>query len=273
MPAATMARRRRSSAVQGALLAGAACLLILQSSSAFLGGAPQSTGRLTAFPQASAALEPVKAPAPVSTSSATGVACGVGSVALLLAYASLRSKPAARAKRRVHVTMAAQSAAAPSILLQPPQAEISSTPATQSVCLMMSEMEVKEVMPVIECQVGPAIFGAEARCLRSASVKQVARLVGGARYSKHRGFSRAGARRARRHCGARLLQSANQVLVAPQPYDLSQVRLKIQIGLAASTQVRTESGRERRNLTVNTGICTGSDARIQEKDLVEHLTR
>jgi len=267
MPAATMARRRRSSAVQGALLAGAACLLILQSSSAFLGSSPQSTGRPTGFPQASAALEPVKAPAPVSTSSATGTACGVGSVALLLAYASLRSKPAARAKSRVHVTMAAQSALAPSILLQPPQAEISSTPATQSVCLMMSEMEVKEVMPAIECQVRPACS------LRSVSTKQVARLAGGARHSKHRGSSRAGARRARRHCGARLLQSGNQVLVAPQPYDLSQVRLKIQIGLAASTQVRTESGRERRACTVTTGSCTGSDARIQEKDLVEHLTR
>lgn len=176
--------------------------------------------------------------------------------------------------------------------------------AAPSVCLMMSEMQLSQ--PVAEmapaaimvqdflqassqaylggCWAATSIAAepvGQPRSFASGSSagrrSGKARFVGGARraFSKARSGSRgafASRRAARRSCGAGLLSPAVQAPLAPS-FDPSRLRLKIQTGLSTSSSVRSEHGRESRTPAANKGTCINNDARIQEKDLGEHLRR
>jgi len=267
------------------LMLAAAVSLCLRASQAFVTGPQPSANAIptTGLRQAhtSVAAQLAALPRPASTVHASGAGAfmfGLGSLALFSA-AALRPAKAQKFGKSGKIVMAASARQVDAMIHSRPWILPEIGPVAPGECLMMSEMQLSQPVaeasqatsaPEPSCQ--PQSFG----CSTGRRAGR-ARLVGGMRCaSKTRTGSRrafAARRAARRSCGARLQIQLPQEAAEMSSFDPSRVRLKIQTGLATSSSVRSEHGRESRTPVANKGTCISSDARIQEKDLGEHLRR
>eukprot|EP00440_Ansanella_granifera_P057454 gb/GFBE01062282.1/.p1 GENE.gb/GFBE01062282.1/~~gb/GFBE01062282.1/.p1 ORF type:complete len:319 (+),score=35.93 gb/GFBE01062282.1/:1-957(+) len=294
------AQKRGVRVLEASILLVAACLVCFHASQAFVEGPRPTLSSAGLVQQATPATKPVAYATFSSTASASNgavpFACSLGSIVLLAAYASLRATKSSARPSTGRVVVAATASQFESQMPSPPK--IAAVPAVApQACLMMAEVEVApqiaEAPAVVPPSPAPAAAALPTPAMSVAAAATVepkseqsftssaarnragsARFVGGARRASSRGSSRgasAARKAARRSVGARLQAQAPQVVSPAPSFDASRLRLKIQTGLSTSSSVRSEHGRESRTPSANKGTCISADARIQEKDLGEHL--
>jgi len=256
------------------LAAAVACLALLQAGTAFVAGRQPPMGAAPVGPGVKYAPTAVVGPTLVQERTAGSLVWSLSCVALLCASgARLAVRSSASKVDRRSIRVSCSAAAAP-VQAESRLASVAAPAAPVPVVTALIDLEAAPAAQVVSLDndLDSAVPQVEETSAPWAFPSRVgaARFVGGTRYSQCHGHSSSffSSRAARRAVGAKL-QESPVYEVREMSFDPSQLRVQIQVGLCAGTQVRGVRGHESKGQSASKCVGASRDARIKEDDCLE----